>query len=285
MTSAATASQHPIHLSAAERAALAEDVNILVRLHDREPDADLIARLKSADPSQWFSLALEGEAFAQGRALFLDSLGALSDPPAERDMDVLAADYAAIYLNYDYQAAATESVWRDEENLERQAAMFMTREWYARYGVTAPDWRVRSDDHLVNELQFLSLLLGLTDKEQSLGDCARFLRDHPIVWFPEFAKRVTTRCEAAFFAASALVTHAYLEKLAAVLGAATGVDMSPPQLILRPMATNPPTMPDCGSPRGDNPPPRKFDEAQAEAARKRGHILFQNNADGRQSRV
>lgn len=155
-------------------------------------------------------------------------LGALSDPPAERDMDVLAADYAAIYLNYDYQAAATELVWRDAGNLERQAAMFMTREWYARYGVTAPDWRVRSDDHLVNELQFLSLLLGLTDKEQSLGDCARFLRDHPIVWFPEFAKRVTTRGQAAFFAASALVTHAYLEKLAAVLGAATGVDMSRP---------------------------------------------------------
>ena len=269
-----------VRLTGDERAALADDLQVLIRLHDREPDATLIARLKSADPAAWFSLSLDGPAFAQARALFSEALGALSDPLSERDLDLLAAEYAAIYHNYDYQAAPTESVWRDEENLERQAAMFMARAWYARYGVRAADWRMRSDDHLVTELQFLALALGAVDRPDSLADSARFLRDHLIVWVPEFAKRVTTRCEAAFYAAAALVTHAWLEKLAAVLGAATGVDMTPPQLTLKPMAAFSSDTPDCGSPRGE-----KVAASDPAPARKPGHILFQNNADGRQSRI
>lgn len=263
-------------LTAQERAALADDIGVLVRLHDREADAALLARLKSADPAQWFSLSLDGEAFAQASRLLVDAIAALG--PSERDLDMLAAEYAAIYLNYDYQAAPTESVWRDEENLERQAAMFMTRAWYARYGVRAANWRLRSDDHIVNELEFLGRVLGATERDDSLADAARFLRDHLMVWIPEFARRVTMRCEAAFYAGAALLTHAYLESLADLLGEATGLDMTPPPLKLKPMATFAPGAPDCGSPRGEKPP-------APQPPRKSGHILFQNNADGRRSRI
>lgn len=263
-------------LSGEERAALADDIRILIRLHDKEPDVALIESLRNTDPSEWFSLSVDGEAFTEGARLFKESLAELETPPSERDLDLLAAEFAGIYLNYDYQAAPTESVWRDEENLERQAAMFMARDWYARYGLQVPNWRIRSDDHLVNELHFVSVLLDLENKPDSLSDAATFLRDHLLVWIPEFAKRVTLRCEMAFYAASVLVTYAYLQKVGALLGEATGVDMTLPDLVLRPVGSNPPDMPDCGSPRGDKSEQRP---------RRPGHVLFESNPDGRQSRV
>lgn len=273
---AATPGSAGRRLTSRERVALAGDIGVLVRLHDREADAALLARLKSADPARWFSLSLDGETFAQARRLLVEALAAFG--PSERDLDMLAAEYAAIYLNYDYQAAPTESVWRDEENLERQAAMFMTRAWYARYGVRAANWRLRSDDHIVNELEFLGLAIGATERDDSLADAARFLRDHLLVWIPEFASRVTMRCEAAFYAGAALLTHAYLEALADLLGGATGLDMTRPPLKLKPMAAFAPDTPDCGSPRGEK-------SLAPQPPGKTGHILFQNNADGRRSRI
>ena len=230
-----------------ERDALAEDVALLVRLADRELDAETITRLRERPPREWFALELEGEDVEAIVGHVTAGLAELSDPPTAAELDELAAEFAAIHLNHGYGAAATESVWRDEDGLEKQDAMFLVREWYARHGVKVADWRLRSDDHLVNELQFLGLMLRGASDAARLKETARFLRDHPLVWIPRFADRVAKRCELQFYAGVTLLGAVYLERLAAWLGAETGLDMTPPKLIIeKPKA---PEGPNCGSPR------------------------------------
>lgn len=237
----------PAPLGAEERDALAEDVMLLVRLADRELDAETIARLRERAPREWFALELEGEDVDSIVGHVTEGLAGLSDPPTEAEMDELAAEFAAIYLNHGYGAAATESVWRDEDGLEKQDAMFLVREWYARHGVKVADWRLRSDDHLVNELQFLILLLRGASNGARLKETATFLRDHPLVWIPRFADRIAKRCELQLYAGLTLLGAIYLERLAAYLGALTGLDMTPPKLIIE--KPKEPAGPNCGSPR------------------------------------
>jgi TorA maturation chaperone TorD len=236
----------PRAFSAAERQALAEDVDLLVRLADRELDAETLTLLRGREPADWFALDLSGAEFDAARTLLVDGLAETPDPPSESDLDDLAAEYAAIHLLNSYEASPSESVWRDEDHLERQEAMFLAREWYARHGVKAPNWRVRADDHLVNELQFLALMLRGGGSRDDLREAARFLRDHLLVWTPLFADRVAARCRLQLYAAISLTTAIYLRRLGLALGAATGLDMTPPDRVFKTVKDDGPT---CASPR------------------------------------
>ena len=117
----------PPVFSTGERQALAEDVDLLTRLADRELDAELIGLLRARDPAAWFALDLSGAEFDAARGLIVDGLGELADPPTPAQLDDLAAEYAAIHLVNGYDASPAESVWRDEDHLERQDAMFQAR--------------------------------------------------------------------------------------------------------------------------------------------------------------
>lgn len=246
-TEAGGEAARPQLLTEDERDALAEDVALLVRLADRELDAETIARLRAAPPREWFALELEGDEVEAIFGHVTEGLAAFADPPTPAEIDELAAEFAAIYLNHGYDAAATESVWRDEDGLEKQDAMFLVRDWFARHGVKVADWRLRSEDHLVNELQFLGLMLRGAAGPGRLRETATFLRDHPLVWAPRFADRVAKRCELQFYAGAVLLSALYLERLAALLGGLTGLDMTPPKLIIeKPKA---PKGADCGTPR------------------------------------
>lgn len=220
----------PIALSGPERRALAEDLLVLIRLHDREPDAAMLAALREQDPDEWFSLTLSGPKWEDARGHLREGLAAIAAEPGPADLDDLAAEFAAIYLTFAYRAAPTESVWRDEDGLERQAPMFAVREWYRRHGLTVADWRDRSDDHLVNELLFLAALLRDAEGQGGLREAALFLREHILVWVPAFAGRVAARCRVQFYASAALATCVYLQRLGGMLGLCTGLDMTPPPL-------------------------------------------------------
>ncbi len=233
-------------LSAGERQALAEDVELLILLADREMDAESVDLLRARDPSQWFALDLAGEEFGAAATLIRDGLRELSNPPTQAQLDNLAAEFAAIHLLNSYDASPSESVWRDEDHLERQEAMFRTRDWYSRHGVKAPNWRVRSDDHLVNELQFLALLLRGGGSREDLSEAARFLRDHLLVWTPLFADRVSARCREQLYAGASLAMAIYLRRLGALLADITGLDPAPPTLVFQQLKEEGPS---CGSPR------------------------------------
>lgn len=213
-------------------AALARDLTLLARLHDREPDAQLLAQLGASAPSSWFALRLKGAGFEEACRLMQAALDETQVDAGQ--LDELASDYAAIYLTHAYRVSPAESVWRDEEGLERQGPMFSVRSWYKHYGVKAPDWRIRADDHLVNELQFVALLLREAKDDEQMRQAARFLREHPLVWIKEFAGRVVQRCRTPFYAATALMTVDYLDQLALFLGVLLDEDMTPAALPVLP---------------------------------------------------
>ncbi|QLP96222.1 MAG: molecular chaperone TorD family protein [Rhodoblastus sp.] len=237
----------PPVIATGERMVLAEDVDLLVRLADRggRGDSRAVARarsgglVRSRPDGRGVRRRAQADRGRAGRAV-----GAGDDGAARR----LAAEFAAIHLTNGYDASPSESVWRDEDHLERQEAMFRAREWYARHGVKAPNWRVRADDHLVNELQFLALLLRGGGSRDDLGEAARFLRDHLLVWTPLFADRVAARCRLQLYAGLSLALAIYLRRLGAALSSATGVDPTPPELVFKQSKDEGPT---CGSPRGE----------------------------------
>ena len=199
----------------------ADVMGLVIRLHDREADRDLIAHLHAIDAATLFDAILAGP--DEGAAVFLEAaLAELGDAPSAEALDEMAADYADLYLTNGYRIAPTGSVWFTDEHLERQEPMFEVREWYQHYDLKVPDWRIRSDDHLVHELQFVRhlLALGTTD---ALTDAARFLDLHVLGWAPEFCARAAERTRTPFHAATAAVTAEFLPVLRNWLESETGI--------------------------------------------------------------
>jgi TorA maturation chaperone TorD len=101
--------------------------------------------------------------------------------------------------------------------------MFDMRELYAADGLAVPDWRMRPDDHLVFQLQFVAKRLGrlaslsdadFTHQADDLWRSLATLLDHHLLrWLPDFATRVSVRCDTEFYAALFLLTHVWCEQL------------------------------------------------------------------------
>ena len=193
------------------RDALVEDLDQLIRLHDRELDAETLAALRGAEFPNGLALCAADEA---GRTAHSNMAAALHDMPT---LDELAADYAAIYLNNRFGASPYESVWLSDEHLACDRSMFELREIYAAAGWQVSDWRSRFDDHLVLQLQYLRRVLASAAPQ---GDYLRgavdpqkltdFIDQHIGYWLPDWAQRVSAYCNTAFYAALAELTYVWL---------------------------------------------------------------------------
>jgi TorA maturation chaperone TorD len=193
------------------RRALAQDLLTLARLHDRELDRETIHGLWNHCYEDFLALRLTSAHGRDALLLFREGLTEIPTGLCQETMDRLAAEYADIYLNYGLRASPSESVWLDQDNLAMQGPMFAIRHWYGRHGLTVSDWRKRSDDHLVNQLQFVAFLLESDDN--LAAQAARFLDEHPLRWIEQFATRVAQRCSTRIYAGLALLTAAYLDEL------------------------------------------------------------------------
>ena len=202
------------------RDAVAADLRMLALLHDRELDGERILALWQDGYEDFLGLRLVGEAGRRSLALLR---AGLTDIPAAMDaatLDLLAADFADIYLTHGLRASPCESVWLDEDGLVMQGPMFELRDWYRRHGLAVADWRKRSDDHLVHQLLFLAHLSAPDAEEErgaDLAEVARFLDEHLLLWIDRFAERVANRCQTRFYAGLALLTAAYLDELRELL--------------------------------------------------------------------
>lgn len=190
------------------RMALVDDLDQLIRLHDRELDGETLAALKATEFPAGLALAPADDLAAQAYANAQAALVALPAVADTKVLDELAADYAAIYLNNSFGASTYESVWLDDDHLACQRPMFELREIYAASGFKAADWRSRYDDHLVMQLHYLRHLLqaDAVDGEKM----ANFIDEHIGYWFPDFAQRVSMKCDTRFYAALAELTHVWL---------------------------------------------------------------------------
>lgn len=191
---------------------VAEDLRTLAMLHDRELDRTRIEALQRSDNHDFLGLALTGTRGKEILAFWQHGIDQIPNQPSEHDLDQLAADYAAIYLNNSFQVSPCESVWLDEESLTMQEPMFQIRNWYAKYRLAVPDWRRRTDDHLVHQLEFMAYLAELRTDE-GLADLARFLDEHPLRWLEGFAERLLHRAGTPFYAALGMLTYVYLDQL------------------------------------------------------------------------
>jgi TorA maturation chaperone TorD len=192
------------------RDALVEDLDQLIRLHDRELDAEILTALTVAAFPNGLALSAADEA---GRTAHSNMAAALHDMPT---LDELAADYAAIYLNNRFGASPYESVWLSDEHLACDRSMFELREIYAAAGLQASDWRSRFDDHLVLQLQYLRRVLASAAIEPD--KLAGFIDQHLGYWLPDWAQRVSAHCNTAFYAALAELTYVWLLNFRELLG-------------------------------------------------------------------
>lgn len=190
-------------------AALADDLDQLIRLHDRELDVETLAALRATDFPAGLALPPDGEA---GAVAYANMAAALAEPTS---LDELAADYAAIYLNNSLSASPYESVWLSDDHLACAAPMFELRDLYAAAGLQAADWRSRFDDHFVLQLQYLHRIFLAESFAAEAATC--FIDEHLGYWFPDFAQRVSMLCATPFYAALAELTHVWLQRLRAVL--------------------------------------------------------------------
>lgn len=195
------------------RTRVAEDLSIIASLHDKEPDSALINQLKKIEFPFCLTIIPDSGPGTEAMSLLQESLMEFSDTIEENKLNDLAADYASIYLNHNISASPEESVWIDEDSLMCQDTMFQVRGWYEQYGLGIPDWRIRPDDHLVYELQFLCWLLKHDDKLETLEQLAKFMDEHLLRWLGNFGERVLVRCDTQYFAGVAALTAAYCEEL------------------------------------------------------------------------
>lgn len=192
------------------RNALVEDLDQLIRLHDRELDAETLAALRTAAFPGGLALSAADEA---GETAYANMAAALRENPT---LDELAADYAAIYLNNSFGASPYESVWLSDEHLACDRSMFELREIYAAAGWRVGDWRRRFDDHLVLQLQYLRRVLASAAVDpEKLAD---FIDEHIGYWLPDWGQRVSSYCGTAFYAALAELTHVWLRRFRELLG-------------------------------------------------------------------
>jgi TorA maturation chaperone TorD len=138
--------------------------------------------------------------------------GLPAEPPASF-LDELAADFAAIYLTGAYGASPSESFWLSDDHLVCQEAMFDLRALYAASGLAAPDWRMRPDDHLVFQLQFVARYLELALSDDDWRSLASFLDFHLLRWLPNFSSRIAARCDTAFYGALVILTNSWCQQL------------------------------------------------------------------------
>lgn len=201
------------------RDAVALDLMTLARLHDRELDRDAVTALQCDAFPASLAFRLQSEQAVGAIELLATAVSEIDAEAAT--LDELAADFASIYLNHGIGAAPCESVWLDDDGLAMQQPMFDVRAAFARHGLQAPDWRKRSDDHLVLQLHFLGVLFDRHDTE-ALAAAADFLDDHALRWIPDFAARVAARAATPFYAGLAALTACYLDELRDVLAQVLG---------------------------------------------------------------
>lgn len=199
--------------------AVAEDLLTLAVLHNEELEAARIEQLRAVGFPDGLALKLESERGAEALVLMRNALAYLPAADDRAGLDALAADYADIYLTYKLRVSPCESVWLDEDGLIMQEPMFQIRTWYKKYGLAAPNWRARTDDHLVLQLHFVSHLLEGAEETAQLREAARFLDEHLLRWITPFAERVAGRCATPFYGGLAALTAMYVEELRDLLAA------------------------------------------------------------------
>lgn len=193
--------------------AISDDLTLLSTLQATELDASGLAELKRLGFPDGLGLCLRTDKAREVLAHLNKVVKQWPDRVDSACLDDLASDFAAIYLNAQIGASPHESFWLDEEHLVMQKPMFEVRDYYREHGLKVQDWRSRADDHIVNELSFLSEIMKAEPDHANLSIAAGFLDEHLLRWIGEFADRVAGHSGSELYSGLVLLTAIYCEEL------------------------------------------------------------------------
>lgn len=193
--------------------AIADDAEALAALHDRELTAEMCAVLRSCDFPLGMGLLPQTKEEQDVRQFMAEVLATIPARLTQDDLDDLAAEYAAIYLNGAYRVSPYESVWIDEDHCMCQRSMFELRKIYASAGYAITNWRQRPDDHLVFQLAYIAKVARQAAGHEDWHMLADFMDNHLLRWLPGFAEGVVRRSDRDFYVGLALLTSAWSENL------------------------------------------------------------------------
>ncbi len=135
----------------------------------------------------------------------------------------LQEEYARLFVGPGPVVAPPwESVHFSQERLLFQDQTFQARDWYARFGLEAPNLHREPDDHIGLELHFVAQLarLGLQacqSEDQELQELLeaqrRFLAEHLLRWGPGWCARVEATSKSDLFRGLALLTIGALSEI------------------------------------------------------------------------
>ncbi|WP_353570945.1 molecular chaperone TorD family protein [Candidatus Albibeggiatoa sp. nov. BB20] len=199
------------------RQAVSDDLKTFALLLDKELDAKTLGDLQTFGFPGNLGLKLQAEKSGYACELMQKAITTFPEKLDEEFLNGLAADFAAIFLNSSVGVSPYESVWISEESITHQESMFEMRDWYQKYELAAENWRVRADDHLVLQLEFIAHLTQLTDDPQSLPNAALFMDEHILRWISDFSAVVVERCGTPFYAGLVMLTTQYLDELRDVI--------------------------------------------------------------------
>ncbi len=194
---------------------VAHDLQLLADLHATELTQEYYEQLRQIHFPDVLAVENTDEVYQLAVQQLRELLHSWPEQLSAEQLDELATDYASIYLNGNLHAYPSESAWLDDEQLVCQQPMFQVREWYKQYDLTVPNWRRMADDHLVNELLFTAHLLEQAGSEQpeTMQKAAIFMDEHLLRWLLPFGRRVSQRCNTAFYASLGLLTGLYVEQI------------------------------------------------------------------------
>ena len=169
--------------------------------------AEFLANLKAAQPE------VEG--------LFGQFVAQLAEGDLEQIRIDTAAEYNALLLNMSRSPVFPyESVYTSELHLMRQDAYEQVKAFMGRLGLAASEKVNLPEDHIGIELEFMGRLVAREVDALVMGDDAaraeardmqrEFLRDHLLVWAPQFCADLAAKAKSFAYRGLAEMTEDFL---------------------------------------------------------------------------
>lgn len=186
---------------------------LLQRLYQTPPDANLLDWLIADRPFADFPVVLD-EAGAE-------ALRQVEQSVQDATLTALQDDFYQLYQEPGHTAVSPwESVYRSEERLLFDVHTLQVRETYARHGMEFIHKNRAPEDSIATELEFMKILAGRLIQAVDSGDETAehllleeqldFLKQHLLVWTPQFIVQSQKHAVTPFYSGLAGVLGAYL---------------------------------------------------------------------------
>jgi TorA maturation chaperone TorD len=186
---------------------------LLQRLYQNPLDAELMAWLTAERPFADFPVILDENSMA--------ALEQMEQALQVTSLDALKEDFRQLFVGPGRMSApAWESVYRNEERALFDIHTLQVRETYARHGIEFIHKNRTPEDSIAIELEFMKILaerlLQAVESQDAKGERIlldeqhAFLKQHLLVWTPQFTKRIQENAATPFYAGLGSVLRAFL---------------------------------------------------------------------------